>query len=174
MDQDPGGTRRAEGPGATERGGKAADPGATERGGDSRSSWERQRRHAISVHAEAQQRRVETEAGQAATLIARFARDASAAGLRPTALTARTFNGRSRYRTGLRGWYLKPDRSVAVSLAGDFYILAVPANLTARLRGARLSPERPGLTIGEGARDGESVPLRTLLQLRLDAGNDWP
>ncbi len=161
MDQDPGARRTdADGP--------------TPDGEDGRSSWERQRRRAIAVHAEAQQRRAESEAGQAAVLIARFAEDARAAGLRTTPLSARAFNGRTRYRTGLDGWYLKPDRSVAVSVAGDFYILAVPASLTARFRGARLSPERPGLTIGEGARDGESVPLRTLLQLRLDAGNDWP
>ena len=46
--------------------------------------------------------------------MADFARAAHARGLRLTALTARAYNGRATYRTGLRGWYLRPDRSLAV------------------------------------------------------------
>jgi hypothetical protein len=37
-----------------------------------------------------------------------------------------------------------------------------------------IEPQDPRLIVGEGARDGESVPLKTLLQMRLDAGDKWP
>lgn len=136
--------------------------------------WREQRQRAITVHAEAQRRRREAEARQARELIGQFTREASEQGLRSAPLYARAFNGRARYRTRLHGWYLKPDLSLAVSTTGDFYILTVPASLRARFAGARLVPEQPPLTVGEGARDGESVPLRTLLRMRLDAGDAWP
>ncbi|MGA8114643.1 MAG: hypothetical protein WCA46_13340, partial [Actinocatenispora sp.] len=139
-----------------------------------RARWQEQRQRAISVHAEAQRQRESSEARQARDLVAGFARRATERGLRPTPLQARAFNGRARYRTGLHGWYLKPDRSLAVGTDGEFYILAVPASVRARVTGAHLTPGQPRLTIGEGARDGESIPLRTLLQLRLDGGDDWP
>jgi len=130
--------------------------------------WARQRRHAIDIHTAAQRRREQDEAARAGKLVADFALAASERGIPDVPLAARAFNGRSRYRTGLRGWYLKPDESIAVGTDGLFYILAVPPSLRARLAGATLAPSVPPLTIGEGARDGESLPLATLLRMRLD------
>ena len=43
-----------------------------------------------------------------------------------------------------------------------------------RLSGVVLAPIEPRLQAGIGARDGESVALATLLELRLAAGDDWP
>jgi hypothetical protein len=63
---------------------------------------------------------------------------------------------------------------VAVGSDGEFYVLAVPASLRARLRGAAVEPSEPRLVIGAGGGDGESVPLAELLQRRLAAGPDWP
>jgi hypothetical protein len=106
--------------------------------------------------------------------VADFARAAHARGLRLTALTARAYNGRATYRTGLRGWYLRPDRSLAVGADGGFYVLTVPASLRARVTGVVVQPQDPRLIVGEGGRDGESMPLQALLRQRLDAGDDWP
>jgi hypothetical protein len=107
-------------------------------------------------------------------LIAEFVREATARGLRVTALTARSCRGGGPYRTGRRGWYLSPDRTLAVGTDAEFYVLTVPASLRARFTGVEVQPHDPRLTVGEGARDGESIPLRTLLRMRLDAGDTWP
>jgi hypothetical protein len=37
----------------------------------------------------------------------------------------------------------------------------------------RISPADLPLTVGLGARDGESIPLEHLLSLRLEEGGDW-
>lgn len=144
----------------------AADP----RDGD----WAAQRRRSIEVHQAAQRARRDGETARARELVTRFTRQATERGLRPVPLAATAYSGRGSYRTGLRGWYLKPDRSLAIGTDGEFYILSVPASLAARLRGARLTPSEPPLQVGEGARDGESIPLADLLELRLGAGDDWP
>lgn len=136
--------------------------------------WAAQRRRAIEVHQAAQRAKRDTETARARELVTSFTRRATERGLRPVPLAATAYNGRGSYRTGLTGWYLKPDRSLAVGTDGEFYILSVPASLSARLRGARLTPSDPPLQVGEGARDGESIPLADLLKLRLDAGEDWP
>ena len=137
-------------------------------------TWLARRRRAIPEHGAAVDRQRAAEAEQANRLVAEFARQAHEQGLRPTPLTARAYNGRTTYRTGLRGWYLRPDRSMAVGTDGGFYILTVPASFRARLTGAVLRPETPRLVVGEGARDGESMPLPALLRQRLEAGDDWP
>ncbi len=69
---------------------------------------------------------------------------------------------------------MRPDRSLAVGTDGEFYILTVAASLRARFAGAAITPETPRLIVGEGARDGESMPLEALLRTRLDAGDDYP
>ena len=66
------------------------------------------------------------------------------------------------------------DRSVAIGTDGGYYVLSVPASLRAQFTGVAIEPQDPRLIVGEGARDGESMPLKTMLQMRLDAGNDWP
>jgi hypothetical protein len=131
-------------------------------------SWRERRDHAFARHAAEDRRRREAEAREARELLAEFVREAQQRGLPPSRLTARAYHGRASYRTGLRGWYLRADRSLAVGTDGELYLLAVPASLRARLTGATLQPQRPRLVVGEGGRDGESIPLRTLLRARLD------
>jgi hypothetical protein len=77
------------------------------------------------------------------------------------------------YRTGVTGWYLRRNRSLGADADGNYYILGTPASLRARLLGVRISPSDPPLTVGLGARDGESMPLEQLLRLRLEEGDDW-
>jgi hypothetical protein len=141
---------------------------------DEHAAWRERQRLAASVHGAAEERRLADEARQARELIAGFVREAGARGLRPSALTAAPYRGGARYRTGLRGWYLRRDRSVAIGTDGEFYLLTVPVSLRARLFGAAPRPDRPRLVIGQGARDGESMPLDRLLRQRLDADDGWP
>jgi hypothetical protein len=131
-------------------------------------SWRERRERAFALHAAEDRRRREAEAGEARGLLAEFVREAGERGLPASRLTARAYNGRTRYRTRLRGWYLRADRSLAVGTDGELYLLAVPASLRARLTGATVQPQQPRLVVGEGGRDGESIPLRTLLRARLD------
>lgn len=138
------------------------------------SDWRAQRDHAVAQHALAEQRRRAAETAQAMELVTRFAREAAARGLRTTALTAFAYDGGGRYRTNLRGWYVHRNRTLAITEDGRYYVLGVPSSLRARLLGAEVPPADPPLIVGRGARDGESMPLETLLQRRLDAGDDWP
>jgi hypothetical protein len=131
---------------------------------DDEAEWHRRRRHAVTVHAEAQERRRAAEISQARVLVADFVRRARERDLPTEPLVARSYTGHGRYRTGLRGWYLKADRSMAIAEDGGFYLLAVPASLRARLTGVTLREDDPPLVVGRGGRDGESIPLATLLE----------
>ncbi|WP_341720202.1 hypothetical protein QQG74_11035 [Micromonospora sp. FIMYZ51] len=133
--------------------------------------WREQRRQAVTAHAAAEERRRATEQAQAAQLVARFVAEALRRGLPTTRLTARSYDGRGRYRTRLRGWYVDQARSRAVDTDGRFHLLTVPGGLRARLFGADPEPSPPPLVVGAGGRDGESIPLEVLLD-RLLAGND--
>ena len=115
----------------------------------------------------------EAESAKARVLVEQFARDALAAGITPERLSARAYNGSTRYKTQVMGWYLKRDRSLGVSTDGVFYVLSTAGGLSARLRGVTIEPGEPLLEIGRGARDGESMPLADALANRLAAGNDW-
>ncbi len=131
---------------------------------------------AVSPHlrrAQALERQRQGEARQAGELVRRFAEKALAAGVKPVRLTARTYDGASRLRTNLEGWYLKKDMSVAVGTDGKFYVLSAPRSLKGMLRGVTLEPADAPLELGRGARDGESMPLTESLAKRLEAGNDW-
>ena len=141
---------------------------------DHQAAWRERRRQAVAGHAAAQQAERDAEAAHGQRLIADFVRRAHQRGLTPVRLTARAVTGHATYRTRLRGWYLKENRSVAVGVDGQFYVLMVPASLRARLTGADVPPSRPRLVIGAGGGDGESVPLEVLLQRRLDAVDGWP
>ena len=123
------------------------------------ASWREQRSEAAAVHADALERRRAAESDRARTLIATFVRQARERGVEPTPLRARSYDGRHRYRTHLRGWYLRRDESVAVGVDGEFYVLSVPASLQAALRGASVPPRDPPLVIGAGGKDGESLDL---------------
>jgi hypothetical protein len=140
--------------------------------GDRAQEWRRQRELAVQAHAADAARRLEVETAQARRLVADFAVAARERRLRPTALVARGYSGRGRYRTGLHGWYLRPD--IAVGTDGEFYLLTVPDSVRGRLVGATVRPAQPRLVVGEGARDGERIALSELLDLRLAAGDDWP
>ena len=141
---------------------------------DERAAWQEQRRQAVAGQAAALEAGRAAEAQQAAALLAGFVRQAGERGLAPSVLTATSVDGRARYRTKVRGWYLKSNKSVAVGTDGQYYVLSVPPSLRARFTGADLSPSVPRLVVGAGGGDGETLPLAHLLQRRLDAGADWP
>jgi hypothetical protein len=69
-------------------------------------------------------------------------------------------------RTGLNGWYLKQDRSLAVDAEGRYYVLRVEGGLLARLRGEAPDPSPAPLVVGRGARDGDTFGLEELLRMR--------
>ena len=141
---------------------------------DDRAAWLEQRRQAVDGHGAALEAGRAAEAEKAAALLADFVRRATERGLTPAVLSAQSFNGRTTYRTKLRGWYLKSNRSVAVGTDGRFYALTVPSSLRARFTGADVEPSTPRPVIGAGGRDGETMPLAELLERRLEAGADWP
>jgi hypothetical protein len=141
---------------------------------DEEASWREQQRRAVAVRAAALEADRTAEARRAEALLDEFVHRAGERGLRPHTLTARTLDGRSTYKTHVRGWYLKSDRSVAVGEDGGYYVLTVAPSLRARFTGADLSPSLARLIVGAGGGDGETIPLRTLLDRRLDAGDRWP
>jgi hypothetical protein len=128
--------------------------------------WHSQRRRAIDTHAAELARREAAEAEQARQMLREFVEAARARGIPPVALVARSYDGRHRYRTGLRGWYLRDG--LAVDEQGEFYILLVQRSLRGLVTGVQVPPARPRLVIGEGARDGERMPLRALLDRALE------
>jgi hypothetical protein len=138
------------------------------------AAWLEQRRQAVAGQAAALDASRAAEAAKAAALLADFVARAAERGLRPEVLAARSFDGRATYRTKLRGWYLKANRSVAVGADGNYYALTVPSSLRARFTGADIEPTLPRLIVGAGGGDGETMPLAQLLQRRLDAGVTWP
>jgi hypothetical protein len=140
---------------------------------DDLSAWRANRRDAAEEHAAALDRRKAGESDEARQLIAAFVTSAQERGLSPSPLVARARNGRGTYRTGLTGWYLKHNRSIAVDTAGNFYVLTAPASVKARFTGVEVTPSDPPLIVGVGGRDGESMPMSELLQLRLESGEDW-
>jgi hypothetical protein len=141
---------------------------------DEQAAWHEQRRRAVAGHAAAFDAGRAAEAAEAAALLDDFVRTAAERGLTPVPLTATSFDGRARYRTKVRGWYLKKNRSVAVGEDGGYYVLTVPSSLRARFSGADVRPSVPRLVVGAGGGDGETLPLAQLLRRRLDAGVTWP
>ena len=125
-------------------------------------------------HRRAQLARGEEESAKAQILIDRFVTQAAQAGLPTEELTARPWSGRGRYRTGLVGWYLRSDHSIGLGEDGSYYVLIVPPVRFGRWRAVRVDPTPPPLVVGKGGRDGDSVALDTLLQLRLDPSDRGP
>ncbi|GAA2640262.1 hypothetical protein GCM10010399_87250 [Dactylosporangium fulvum] len=132
------------------------------------SDWQEQRARAVAHHGAALEQRLAAEAARAMTQIAEFVAAAKEAGVPTEPLRARSYRGRS-YRTSLRGWYLNASRTIAVGDDGMYYSLLVPPSATGWLTGVTPEPTTPRLIVGEGARDGESIPLATLLRQRLNA-----
>ncbi len=141
--------------------------------GEQGGSWAERRGDAAAEHAARLDRRRAAEAQQASALLADFVREAQERRLPTVALRARALNGRTLYRTGLTGWYLRRNGTVAVDEQGDFFVMSAPTSMRARLRGVTLTPSDPPLVVGAGGRDGESIPLPDLLRQRLAAGETW-
>lgn len=141
-------------------------------GGD--ASWQERRRDAAAEHAATLGRRRAAESAQARDQLDAFVLAAQQRGLRAVPLRARAYNGRTTYRTGLTGWYLKKNGSLGVDTEGRFYVLSTATSIRARVTGAAVPASDPPLVVGVGGRDGESMPLADLLQIRLEAGDDWP
>lgn len=135
--------------------GGATDHDAPDQG----AAWRSRRREAAADHAAALERKQTAQSRRARELIGEFVRTATARGVPATPLVARSYDGRTRYRTPLRGWYLRRNETVAVSTDGEFYILSVPSSLRAWIRGAVPVPSDPPLILGKGGRDGESIDL---------------
>jgi hypothetical protein len=135
---------------------------------ENEASWRERRRDASIEQAAALTRRRAAETAKARGLLAEFRAELTARGIEPVPLRAPVVGAGASYRTGLTGWYLKRNRSLALDVEGNFYILGTPAGLKARLFGVKVLPSDPPLNVGQGARDGESLPLAELLQNRLD------
>ena len=140
---------------------------------EDRADWSQRRRDAAAEHVEVLARRKAAESQRARAQLAQFVAAARERGLEPEPLRARAHNGRTTYRTGITGWYLKRNGSLGVDTEGNFYVLSAPTSLRSRLAGAAVEPSDPPLVVGVGGRDGESMPLQELLDRRLQAGTDW-
>lgn len=125
--------------------------------------WAEQRREAALVHEQRLRERQAGETARARALVAQFLERARARGVEPEPLLARDYSGGGPYRTGLRGWYVRTNRSAAVGEDGEFYVLTVAGGFLARVRGSRPAPSDPPLVLGKGGRDGESIDLRDAL-----------
>jgi hypothetical protein len=121
----------------------------------------------LDEQARAKRHRSERESAEAQLLVDRFVAAARQAGLATEELTARPWSGRGRYRTGIEGWYLRRDHSVGVGVDGRYYVLVTAPARLGRWRTVSLEPTPPPLEVGRGARDGESIDLKHLLELRL-------
>ncbi len=127
--------------------------------GSAAADWRDQRREAAAAHEAALVARQRAEADRARALIQEFLVSARERDVAPEPLRAQGYGGRGSFRTGIDGWYLRRDRTVAVGTDGEFYVLTVPGSLTARWRGVSLAPQDPPLVIGAGGKDGESLDL---------------
>jgi hypothetical protein len=134
---------------------------------DNEASWRERRREASAAQGEALQRRKAAETAQARELLAGYLVKMEALGIEPRPLRAPVVGSGASYRTGITGWYLRRNHSLALDAEGNFYILGTQPSLRSRLFGVQVLPSDPPLIVGVGARDGESLPLKQLLELRL-------
>ncbi|MFI8523767.1 hypothetical protein ACIGB8_04955 [Promicromonospora sukumoe] len=125
--------------------------------------WSRQRAEAVRVQGERLAARQDAEHTRAEAMLRDFVAAADAAGLAAEDLVVQGYGGRGTARTGLKGWYLRVDRTAGVSTDGDFYVLTAPIGLLDRVRGIRPEARRPPMTLGAGGKDGESMPLGDVL-----------
>ncbi|WP_136192879.1 MULTISPECIES: hypothetical protein [Actinomyces] len=132
------------------------------RPGAADSDWARRRREAAAERARMLRARQDAEHQRAARIVSLFIAVASAEGLEAEPLRVKGYGGGSA-RTPLNGWYLRQDQSVAIDTAGHFYILTRSLTVRDRLLGVTPAEEPVPMTIGEGGRDGDIVPLRTAL-----------
>ncbi|GAB3089740.1 hypothetical protein [Isoptericola nanjingensis] len=134
--------------------------------------WAAQRTEAARVQAERLRARQDAEHTEAEALLRDFVRAAADAGLEPGPLEVKGYGGRGTARTSLRGWYLRHDRTAAVTSDGTFYVLTAPLTLLDRVRGARVAPQRPPMILGAGGKDGSSIELVDALERVLPGWRD--
>ena len=108
------------------------------------------------------QERQNAEHARASRIVELFLRVAYREGLEDVPLRVRGYTGGST-RTPLRGWYLRADETVGIDTEGNYYVLSMPLSLGQRLHGVRPESQPVPMTIGEGGRDGDIVPLRFAL-----------
>lgn len=133
-----------------------------------KSHWRQHRTEAAAHQHRELGRRQARESAAARALIVDFVAEATRRGFAPVPLRARSFSGSATFRTPLTGWYLRSNKSVAVSADGQFYVLSVPGGLATRMRGAHPKPSDPPLVLGAGGRDGESIDMADALRAVLD------
>ena len=104
----------------------------------------------------------DAEHARACRIVGLFLRVAREEGLEDVPLRVRGYAGGSA-RTPLHGWYLRADEKVGIDTEGNYYVLSMPLSLRHRLRGVRPESQPVPMTIGEGGRDGDIVPLRFAL-----------
>ncbi|TDC32723.1 hypothetical protein, partial [Kribbella albertanoniae] len=112
------------------------------------------------------ERRRAAESAEARELLVAFVGELRERGVAPEALRAQVIGSGTSYRTGISGWYLRKNRSVGVDTEANFYILGTTASLAARVTGVRVLASDPPLVVGQGGRDGESIKLADLLEMR--------
>lgn len=134
---------------------------------DDAASWRAQRREAYQAHAAALDRQRAADTAKARELVQDFVNEMQRRGQRPGLLRARVPGTTTTYRTSIQGWYIRQNRSLGVSVAGDYYILDTARSMRSFIAGVDLEPSDPPIVVGVGARDGESMPLDQLLQRRL-------
>ncbi|TDD57887.1 hypothetical protein E1263_21590 [Kribbella antibiotica] len=133
---------------------------------EDQASWRERRREASIEQAAALERRKAAESAEAQVLLTNFVRELTERGVEPEALRAPVVGSGTSYRTTIRGWYLRKNRSVGVDTEANFYILGTTASLAARLTGVQVLASDPPLVVGQGGRDGESIKLVDLLDMR--------
>lgn len=133
--------------------------------------WAQRRREAAVERARLLRARQDADHDRATRIVAAFLTVARAEDLTPVPLRARGYGGGTA-RTPLRGWYLRADETVALDIDGAFYVLTMPLTARQRLFGVTPRSEPVPMTIGEGGRDGDIVPLRFALDRLLPGWED--
>ena len=141
---------------------------------DRAAVWRADRAAAAKVHQDALDHARNSEAEQASELLKDFVKRARAQGIAAVRLHALPYSGAGRYKSNVIGWYLRRDGSIAVDQSGHYYIMKVPRSFGAHFRSVSIPPSQPSLTIGKGGRDGDTIELKTLLELRLAQPSSFP
>ncbi|TNU76166.1 hypothetical protein FH969_04315 [Miniimonas arenae] len=128
--------------------------------------WAQGRREAAAEHARRLVARKDAEAERAQAMIDAFLATAERDAVPPEPLVVRGRKG-GQAKSGLMGWYLKTDRSVAVATDGHFYVMTADLGLVERMRGYRPKPVQPPLIVGEGGGDGETIDMDAALARHL-------
>lgn len=137
----------------------------------SAGSWADRRREAARERARMLADRQGAEHRRAARIVSLFLAVARAESLEPVPLRVKGYGGGTA-RTGLKGWYLRADETVGIDTEGRFYVLSQSLSLRERLLGAEPTSEPVPMTLGEGGRDGDIVPLRFALDRLLPGWED--